>query len=197
MLLYHYPLPRLATPAQKIMMTADTHVNRLYITLLLRICWYTSVHVEYLPYHLPLFRMSYFWKWEIIRFYSNKEIKPFSACSITLMGWKRTAKIYVFFETQSKYGNKYWKLCIKMNLTKDNSTSRSWLSKYFSQLKVIAVFTLTLSHLRSIPLFIVVTTCEGKCGSRVRVTFYPHYRHVNASTNRHLRRGVIIWYTEH
>ena len=38
---------------------------------------------------------------------------------------KRTAKIYVFFETQSKYGNKYWKLCIKMNLTKDGSTSHS------------------------------------------------------------------------
>lgn len=90
------------------------------------------------------------------------------------MGWKRTAKIYVFSETQSKYGNKYWKLCIKMNLTKDDSTSRSWLSKYFSQIKVIAVFTLTLSHLRSIPLFIVVTTCEGKCGSRVRVKSYPH-----------------------
>ena len=28
MLLYHYPILRLATPAQKIMITADTHVNR-------------------------------------------------------------------------------------------------------------------------------------------------------------------------
>lgn len=34
----HYPILRLATPAQKIMITADTHVNRLYITHLLRIC---------------------------------------------------------------------------------------------------------------------------------------------------------------
>ena len=42
------------------------------------------------------------------------------------------------------------------------------------QLNFCITFTLTSSHLRSIPLFIVVTTCEGKCGSRVRVTFYPH-----------------------
>ena len=40
--------------------------------------------------------------------------------------------------------------------------------------KFCITFTLTSSHLRSIPLFIVVTTCEVKCGSRVRVTFYPH-----------------------
>jgi len=64
---------------------------------------------------------------------------------------------------QSKYGNKYRKLCIKKSLIKDDSIPHSVLSKYFSQIKVVAGFTLTPSPYSSTSLFIGIT------GVRVKV----------------------------
>ena len=65
----------LSIPFQKIMITTDTHANRLYITHFLQICWYTVVRVEYLLNHPSLVEIAKFQVREIIRFYSIKEIK--------------------------------------------------------------------------------------------------------------------------
>ena len=114
MLLHHYLDSRLAIPLQKIMITTDTHANRLYITHLLRICWYTSVHVEYLLYHLSLLGTCYFRIRETIHSLLHKgNKKTLSTSFITPMGWKCMTKICDFFEIYWKYGNKYWKFCAK------------------------------------------------------------------------------------
>ena len=85
------------------------------------------------------------------------------------MGWKRTAKIYVFFEMQSKYGNKYWKLCIKMNLTKDDSTSRSWLWNFLTNKSCSCFYSHTLTHWFN-PFIHRHYRCESKGEGRS----YPH-----------------------
>ena len=99
MLLNHYLALRSSKTLQKIMITTDIHANRLYITHLYLICWYTAIHVEYLLYHLSLISEIASFKAErqyVI--YSNKVIKSLPAYYISLMCRKCMTKIYVFWE---------------------------------------------------------------------------------------------------
>ena len=149
------------------MMTADTHVNRLYITHLLRICWYTSVHVEYLPYHLPLFELAISKSRDntlLLHIGNKNRFLP-----IPSRWWAESVpQRYMFFLKRSRnmeintgsYVLKWIWQKTTLLLVLDYGT--------FSQIKVVVVFTLTPSPIGSIPLFIGITGVRVKV--RVEVT---------------------------